>query len=273
MLSWPCRSWHLQLDVGPCGPIFGITAALFHFCWHLQCVHFCCLFSYKEIGGQAQRLQDRAASVLSPLGHLWPPSQSCHAGRIHLLLMRGRHVLAVAGHSSQSKQKCFKGLEGLSVISRCIICHDPHLMAYAIPPIKVEKADVNVFCFSKLWQSQIVSAPARAIDESSFVVPGLSTVASSAEGRRNFTDVQETAQWLGGEHIPQLILQDLLCCHLVLFGTYVLFQLISQTCKILSTFVCHVEATDLSSSQLWLSTPPCTMPALRKFASTWESLV
>lgn len=89
-----------------------------------------------------------------------------------------------------------------------------HSVVIAIPPFKVDKADVNVFCFSKLWQSQIVSTPARAIDESSFVVPGLSTVASSAEGRRNFTDVQETGQWLGGEHIPQLILQDLLSCHL-----------------------------------------------------------
>ncbi|CAK9104598.1 unnamed protein product, partial [Durusdinium trenchii] len=47
---------------------------------------------------------------------------------------------------------------------------------------KVDRDDVNVFCFSKLWQNQVVSSPARAIDESQFVIPGLSIVASSAEG-------------------------------------------------------------------------------------------
>lgn len=76
----------------------------------------------------------------------------------------------------------------------------------------MDRDDVNVFCFSKLWQNQVVSSPARAIDESQFVIPGLSIVASSAEGRRNYTDCQETSQWLGGDQIPQLILDDLLAC-------------------------------------------------------------
>ncbi|CAK9008793.1 Uncharacterized protein SCF082_LOCUS10019 [Durusdinium trenchii] len=75
---------------------------------------------------------------------------------------------------------------------------------------KVEKADVNVFCFSKLWQNQVVSSSCCPLDESQFVVPGQNVVASSAEGRRNYTDAQETAQWLGGDHIPEQILSDLL---------------------------------------------------------------
>ena len=82
-----------------------------------------------------------------------------------------------------------------------------------IPPSKsskVEKEDVNCFASSKLWQSQLVSSAPRAIDESEFIIPGCSAIVSSAEGRRNYTDLQETAQWIGGTEIPKLILKDLL---------------------------------------------------------------
>ena len=82
-----------------------------------------------------------------------------------------------------------------------------------IPPttsLKVEKEDVNHFVASKLWQSQLVSSAPRAIDESEFIIPGCNAIVSSAEGRRNYTDVQETAQWIGGLEIPKLILKDLL---------------------------------------------------------------
>ncbi len=56
-----------------------------------------------------------------------------------------------------------------------------------------------------------MSGQPKAIQESQFVVPGVMTgVVSSAEGRRNYTDVQETAQWLGGQEVPSQILTDLL---------------------------------------------------------------
>ena len=53
---------------------------------------------------------------------------------------------------------------------------------------------------------------AEAINEQDFVVPGMlaSNAVSSAEGRRNYTDLQETSQWLGGTDAPLKILQDLL---------------------------------------------------------------
>ena len=83
-----------------------------------------------------------------------------------------------------------------------------------ISSLQVERESINIFCFSKLWQSQCVSSPARAIEEHAFIVPGsgASCVAASHEGRRNLTDVQETGQWLGGEQIPELIINDLLAC-------------------------------------------------------------
>lgn len=74
---------------------------------------------------------------------------------------------------------------------------------------QVDRETVNVFCFSKLWLAQLTSETPRAIEESEFVVPMASGV-SSAEGRRNYTDLQETAQWLGGLEIPKCILKDLL---------------------------------------------------------------
>ena len=43
-------------------------------------------------------------------------------------------------------------------------------------------------------------------------MPATGFPVSSAEGRRNYTDVQETAQWLGGTEIPNAILQALMAC-------------------------------------------------------------
>ena len=61
----------------------------------------------------------------------------------------------------------------------------------------------------------------KAIQESQFVVPGC---VSSAEGRRNYTDVQETAQWLGGPDVPAQILKDLLNRTLdsIMFGSHII---------------------------------------------------
>eukprot|EP00434_Breviolum_minutum_P019611 symbB.v1.2.017298.t1/scaffold1343.1/size124258/7 len=68
--------------------------------------------------------------------------------------------------------------------------------------MKVDKSTINIFCSSKLWQGQLVTGQPKAIQESQFVVPG---AVSSAEGRRNYTDVQETAQWLGGVDRPAIV--------------------------------------------------------------------
>ncbi|CAJ1348206.1 unnamed protein product [Effrenium voratum] len=74
---------------------------------------------------------------------------------------------------------------------------------------QVDKNNVNVFCTSKLWSLQAVQGePPKAIPEAQFVVPG--GVAFSNEARKNYTDLQETAQWLGGVHIPRSILSTLL---------------------------------------------------------------
>lgn len=92
------------------------------------------------------------------------------------------------------------------------------IISVEISLYQVDREAVNMFCFSKLWQSQIVSSAGRAIDENQFIVPGTTCVAASHEGRRNLTDVQETSQWIGGEQIPELILKDLMSCDLAGFG-------------------------------------------------------
>ncbi|CAE6916132.1 unnamed protein product [Symbiodinium sp. CCMP2456] len=71
---------------------------------------------------------------------------------------------------------------------------------------KADKASINCFCFSRLWAQQITK-PAVPIQESSFVVPG---ALPTFESKRNMTDAQETAQWLGGTEVPQQILEALL---------------------------------------------------------------
>ena len=65
------------------------------------------------------------------------------------------------------------------------------------------------FCTSQLWlrQSlQLANFP-KALDEKSFVVPGEAFL--SHDTRRSLTDLQETAQWLGGQAVPQSILEAL----------------------------------------------------------------
>lgn len=76
----------------------------------------------------------------------------------------------------------------------------------------MDKTSINKHCDSKLWCSQVMSEPCRAINEGEFLVPGIAALpcGSGAEGRRNLTDFQETARWLGGEDIPEKVLQDLL---------------------------------------------------------------
>ncbi|CAK9088579.1 Uncharacterized protein SCF082_LOCUS41831 [Durusdinium trenchii] len=100
---------------------------------------------------------------------------------------------------------CFMGLVGDMVVPAEV---DKIIKATQVKQ-QVDRETVNVFCFSKLWLAQLTSETPRAIEESEFVVPMASGV-SSAEGRRNYTDLQETAQWLGGLEIPKCILKDLL---------------------------------------------------------------
>ena len=90
-------------------------------------------------------------------------------------------------------------------------------------PCQVDPSDVNIFCTSQLWRDQVVSAKCRALDEKEFIVPSNQGCMSSAEGRRNFTDVQETAQWLGGTEIPKAILEGLLSGALIGFNGLQLF--------------------------------------------------
>lgn len=90
------------------------------------------------------------------------------------------------------------------------------------------------------------------------MVPGQNVVASSAEGRRNYTDAQETAQWLGGDHIPEQILSDLLNSHLLLLKYFGVQDVIAQRPVLCSGFPLtldlpwashHGEALAMRSSQ------------------------
>ena len=66
------------------------------------------------------------------------------------------------------------------------------------------------FCSSDLWTRQAL-APGNfpaALQEREFVVPGEQLL--SHDGRRNLTDLQETAQWLGGVSVAKSILVALL---------------------------------------------------------------
>jgi len=66
------------------------------------------------------------------------------------------------------------------------------------------------FCGSDLWTRQAL-APGHfpaALQERDFIVPGEQLL--SHDGRRNLTDLQETAQWLGGIPVAKSILMALL---------------------------------------------------------------
>lgn len=90
------------------------------------------------------------------------------------------------------------------------------------------------FCSSDLWLRQAFEAgtfPA-AIPESQFQVPGEGL--TSHDGRRNLTDLQETAQWLGGSAVAKSILKGLLgrlvvSFHVFSFSLFVVC-LISSVC-------------------------------------------
>ena len=65
------------------------------------------------------------------------------------------------------------------------------------------------FCSSPLWLRQSLPAGAfpAALQERDFIVPNDSIHCNDA--RRNFTDFQETSQWLGGVAVPKAILSNL----------------------------------------------------------------
>jgi hypothetical protein len=59
-----------------------------------------------------------------------------------------------------------------------------------------------------LWTRQVLQDFPSAIAEKDFVVPG-DVLLSHCE-RRNLTDLQETAQWLGGLSVPRSVLKSLM---------------------------------------------------------------
>ena len=67
------------------------------------------------------------------------------------------------------------------------------------------------FCRNVLWQKQALPASSFpvALEERDFIVPG-GNVWTSNETRKNLTDQQELAQWLGGVSVPSKILSILL---------------------------------------------------------------
>ncbi|CAJ1440263.1 unnamed protein product [Effrenium voratum] len=67
------------------------------------------------------------------------------------------------------------------------------------------------FCASPLWQKQALAVKdfPFAIQEKDFIIPGDSLLHSNDQ-RRNLTDFQETAQWLGGVGVPKAIFKSLL---------------------------------------------------------------
>ena len=64
------------------------------------------------------------------------------------------------------------------------------------------------FCGSALWMRQVLQEFPVAIQEKEFIVPG-DPMLSHCE-RRNLTDYQETAQWLGGSAVARCVLKSLL---------------------------------------------------------------
>ena len=80
---------------------------------------------------------------------------------------------------------------------------------------------MNRFCFLKLWSAQI-TAQASMINEAEFVVPEVlnGQTGSSAKGRRNYTNLQETSQWMGGTDVPSKVLDELLKGFLILLTSF-----------------------------------------------------
>lgn len=63
------------------------------------------------------------------------------------------------------------------------------------------------FCQSSLWTRQALQTFPAALPERQFVVPNENLLSHSE--RRNLTDLQETAQWMGGKGVPLAILEAL----------------------------------------------------------------
>ena len=67
---------------------------------------------------------------------------------------------------------------------------------------------VNSFSNSSLWKLQglALDEVPQALPEGEFSVPATKSYLVSNDSRRNLTDIQETAQWLGGKNIFSKIL-------------------------------------------------------------------
>ena len=81
------------------------------------------------------------------------------------------------------------------------------LFDFRLCSFKVMLANCLRFVQSTAWKLQLLADPPQAIAESAFVAP--STNMASNDTRKNYTDYQETAQWLGGTDFPRKLLSSL----------------------------------------------------------------
>ncbi|CAJ1354535.1 unnamed protein product [Effrenium voratum] len=86
-----------------------------------------------------------------------------------------------------------------------------HRVSRADDKEQLKAAKVSDFAASELWRLQGFAADSlpSALPEASFVVPSARATLSGNESRKNFTDVQETAQWLAGEEAYCKVLKSL----------------------------------------------------------------
>ena len=76
----------------------------------------------------------------------------------------------------------------------------------------VKASEISEVCNSDLWKLQGLPMDMlpQALPEAKFCVPSAKAHLSGQDGRRNLTDVQETAQWVSGESMAISLLKALL---------------------------------------------------------------
>ena len=160
----------------------------------------------QESGGQVRRAWGGAEELLLESRHKQDSRQSRYTGSFQLLVGNPGSHPSNEGYVAQSiplhhcsgqgsHQHVFWHSYGLSEISLTQLLSSLFLR----------------FCNNVLWQRQALP-PAwfpTALEEKEFVIPG-GNIWTSNEARKNLTDQQELAQWLGGMSVPSKILGALL---------------------------------------------------------------
>ena len=74
------------------------------------------------------------------------------------------------------------------------------------------KGDVSHICGSDLWRLQGIAFDQipSALPEQEFKVPSAKAHLGCQDGRKNLSDLQETAQWVAGESVASSLLKSLL---------------------------------------------------------------